>query len=107
VDRSVLRDSATAESSEAATSGRQEFKKLRFQMIVNTGWGPAILRPKTGSFCHGVVAAITAQEPPRRSTPTLHPESITGGATLAPWFPVRLAGAEVTEAFWAKAAVLS
>jgi len=43
----------------------------------------------------------------RPSVPTLRPEAITAGATLAPWFRVRLAGAEVTEAFWAKLAGLS
>jgi hypothetical protein len=31
-------------------------------------------------------------------------EAIVGWAILAPWFPVRLAGTEVTEAFWASAA---
>ena len=38
---------------------------------------------------------------------SMKPEPIAGGATLAPWFRVRLAGAEVTEAFWAKLAGLS
>jgi hypothetical protein len=52
-------------------------------------------------------SACKRQNRPRRCAPTLRPEPITARATLALWFPVRLAGAEVTEAFWASAAVLS
>jgi hypothetical protein len=35
VDRSVSRDSVVANSEETATSGRQAFKNVRFQMIAN------------------------------------------------------------------------
>jgi len=39
VDRSVSRDSVVANSEETATSGRQAFKNVRFQMIANNQEG--------------------------------------------------------------------
>jgi hypothetical protein len=47
LDRSVSRDSAEVWLSETAASGRQKFKKLRFQMIDNR---PRWLAPTTNRF---------------------------------------------------------
>jgi hypothetical protein len=52
-------------------------------------------------------AVINGKIAPRRGAPTLPREAITGGSDPRTMVPVRLAGTEVTEAFWASAAVLS
>src|ERR1035441_10120901 len=60
----------------------------------------------TRSFCHEVVA-VKVQHRPAAAPRTLPPDAIAGAGDPRIMVPVRLAGAEVTEAFWAKLAVLS
>jgi hypothetical protein len=61
---------------------------------------------------HGRSLASTTTDLKKRQNrlaaalPTLRPEAITGAGDPRSMVPVRLAGAEVTEAFWAKLAVL-
>jgi hypothetical protein len=63
------------------------------------------------NYNHQLLSSCDANTPkiiPARFTPDFPlPESITGWGDPRSMVPVRLAGAEVTEAFWAKLAVVS
>jgi hypothetical protein len=66
MDRSVSRDSATANPSEAATRGRQTFENIRFQMIANNRRTPQSKIPVSPSLRLGAAPAAASRTLERR-----------------------------------------